>query len=109
MTPEAQIRVIAAELNAAAETIISAITLALGHVEDAAKGDAQAFCAIKPTLCLMLEACAFQDIAGQRLTLLMTTLDGRSDQIDPMLLGPGGGGEGLSQDAADLLFGGELA
>ena len=109
MSVEAQIRVIAAELNAAAETIISATTLALQHSDDARKGDPRALCAIKPTLCVILEACAFQDIAGQRLTALMTTLDGRDDEVDPMLLGPGGGGAGLDQDAADLLFGGGLA
>ncbi len=105
MTAEAQIKVIAEELHAAADAILSATTLALQHVEEARKGDPAALEAIAPPLCAILEACAFQDIIGQRLGLLLTTLRGQADEPNPLLSGPGGGGEALDQMAADDLFG----
>ena len=54
----------------------------------------------------VLEACAFQDIAGQRLGTVARLLAGLTAPVDPLLEGPQRAGQGLNQAAADALFGG---
>ena len=112
MDAERQISVIADELRSAAETIIGAASESLQRIEDAQVGDARHRAAftldsLKPALCAILEACAFQDQAGQRLARLSVTLQGRAASLDPLLNGPRQPGEGLDQEAADRLFNAE--
>lgn len=56
----------------------------------------------------MLEACAFQDLNGQRLDLLAALLRDEATVgiSDPLLNGPASDGQGLDQDAADRLLSG---
>ena len=60
---------------------------------------------IERALCAILGACAFQDLSGQRLSKIEGWLCGvTSGQGDPLARGPSLHGDGLDQDAADLLF-----
>ncbi|VTO17832.1 Uncharacterised protein [Brevundimonas vancanneytii] len=55
----------------------------------------------------MLEACAFQDLTGQRLSKLdsmISSVDVASAPADPLLNGPALPGEGLDQAAVDKSF-----
>lgn len=58
---------------------------------------------VREALRAITAACAFEDLAGQRLSRLRALLEG-SLEADPLLNGPALPGSGLDQAAADALF-----
>ena len=98
---------IRSEVEQAADMMLSAAEKGLRDLESARAGQASALDAIERTLCAILEACAFQDLTGQRLSKLdlmigaVTLHDGPGD---PLLNGPALAGEGLDQSGADALM-----
>ena len=101
-----EIELIRGEVEQAAEAFISAADRGLELVAQARAGSTDALQSLERTFFAILEACAFQDLTGQRLSRLIAApgLAARRD-ADPLLAGPAEVGEGLDQDAADRLFG----
>ncbi len=100
----AQVR---SEIQAAVDVFLEAATGGLRDLPAASAGDAAAVARLEAHLLRILEACAFQDITGQRLDLLATTMAPVSMDrtgADPLLNGPAPDGQGLDQAAADQLF-----
>jgi|GEM_PF-1221233 len=96
------------EIEAAADAILSATEAGLEQVTVARGGDNAALDRIQQTLFTVLEACAFQDLTGQRLTKLRDMLSAGSFETvdsDPLLNGPALAGQGLDQASADSLMG----
>ena len=91
-------------LEAAAEDILGVIEKALAYT--AQLEDPQVRVDLDMLLFAALEACAFQDLAGQRLSNVARLLAGITAPVDPLLAGPQRAGVGLDQSAADALFGG---
>ena len=104
MEPADQIEVIHRELRIAADAILDATTAAMELSITARAGGREAFDALDAMLLAILEATAFEDLAGQRLARLSASLSGRSRIEDPLLNGPADAFEGLDQDMADSLF-----
>jgi len=109
MEPEARaiIATIRQEVQQAADMMLSAAEMALRDLGSARAGDASALDNLERTLCAILEACAFQDITGQRLSKLDGMIASTALQApptDPLLNGPALRGEGLDQQAADALL-----
>jgi chemotaxis regulatin CheY-phosphate phosphatase CheZ len=109
--PEQEAREIIAtirrEVEQAADMMLSAAEKCLREVGAARSGQPAALDNIERTLCAILEACAFQDLTGQRLSKLNTMIAAvglRAVPIDPLLNGPALAGEGLDQGAADAIF-----
>lgn len=103
------IGLIRSDIEQAADSMLAAAEMGLRDVAAAREGQAAAIDRIERTLCAILEACAFQDLAGQRLSRLEGALNAglvAPPPADPLLNGPAGPGEGLNQAAADALFGG---
>ena len=101
------IQVIRDEVESATDALLSGAERALRDVAAARAGDAGALDRLESTLCAMLEACAFQDLTGQRLSKLdgmvaNGTLAEAPD--DPLLNGPALPGQGLDQAAVDQAF-----
>ena len=95
------------EVEQAADVMLSAAEKCLRDLGAARSGQAAAFDSIEQTLCAILEACAFQDLTGQRLSKLEAMLAVAPLQDvggDPLLNGPALAGEGLDQAAADRLM-----
>ena len=90
-------------LETAAEDILGAIERAMACT--ALLDDPQARIDLDLLLFAALEACAFQDLAGQRLSNVARLLAGIAEPSDPLLAGPQRPGMGLDQGAADALFG----
>ncbi|MGZ3375996.1 MAG: hypothetical protein ACXU8S_05305 [Phenylobacterium sp.] len=107
MEPADQIEVIHRELRIAADAILDATTAAMALTTTARAGDRQALDALDGLLLAILEATAFEDLAGQRLARLSASLSGQTRIEDPLLNGPTDTSEGLDQDMADALFGSE--
>jgi hypothetical protein len=102
------ISTIRAEVEDAADMMLSAAEKGLRDLSSARGGNQDALDSIERTLCAILEACAFQDLTGQRLSKLegmigRASIDGGGG--DPLLNGPALPGQGLDQAAADHLFG----
>jgi hypothetical protein len=99
-----EIAVLRGGLEGAAEQILTAIekamerTAQIKHRQTRVDLDLLLFAA--------LEACAFQDLAGQRLANVSRLLAGLDASADPLLAGPQRPGMGLDQGAADAVFGG---
>jgi hypothetical protein len=91
-------------LETAAEDILGVIEKAMACT--AKLEDPQTRVDLDMLLFAALEACAFQDLAGQRLSNVARLLAGISEPSDPLLAGPQRPGAGLDQGAADALFGG---
>jgi hypothetical protein len=90
-------------LEDAAEQILAAIEKAMertGRIRDP-----QTRVDLDLLLFTAMEACAFQDLAGQRLSNVARLLAGAALPADPLLEGPQRPGMGLNQDAADAVFG----
>ncbi len=104
MDAAAQIEVVHRELRIAADAILNATTAAMAHSAEARAGDRAALDALDAMLLAILEATAFEDLAGQRLARLAAHLLGRAESHDPLLNGPADTPDGLDQTAADLLF-----
>lgn len=95
------------EVEQAADLMLSAAEMGLRDVEAARCGQAAAFDRIERTLCAILEACAFQDLTGQRLSKLdgmIGATELHAPQTDPLLNGPALTGQGLDQNAADAIL-----
>ena len=102
------IALIRADIEQAADAMLAAAEMGLGDINAARDGQTAALDRVERTLCAILEACAFQDLSGQRLSrlesLIATTQFGPAPDHDPLLNGPAAPGQGLDQDAADALF-----
>lgn len=104
---EDQVQIIRDEVEAAAEAMIAASLRGLRLVSEHKAGDVGALDGMESIFCAILEACAFQDLTGQRLTRLVAGLTGADFQEaehDPLLNGPADPGAGLDQDLADRLL-----
>lgn len=100
------IRTIRREIEQAVDVILTATEGSLSDLGGAREGSPAPLEALEARLFQILEACAFQDITGQRLSKLdamITRTDGPDQQSDPLLDGPALLGQGLDQAAADLL------
>ena len=94
------------ELQASADHILTLAADGLDQVKAAKAGADGALDELAGTVCTILEACAFQDLAGQRLSQLVAlSPDSSPRPADPLLNGPARAGDGLDQAAADSLFG----
>ena len=95
------------EVEAAVDVILTAATEGLQALTAMRDGDAGAATRLEMGLLQILEACAFQDLTGQRLTRLDEALETGPPPprpADPLLNGPALGGQGLDQAAADRLL-----
>ena len=95
------------EVEQAADLMLSAAEKGLRDIAAARAGQGAALDSIERTLCAILEACAFQDLTGQRLSTLEKMLGTTTLQAvpaDPLLNGPALPGQGLDQEAADAFF-----
>ena len=101
-----QIAAIRAEMEAAADEILCAAERALQELAAAREAGAVGLEAVEVQLCAILQACAFQDLTGQRLTRLAGMADGLAPAppSNGLLNGPALPGRGLDQTAADLLM-----
>jgi len=98
------------DIEMAAEALLTAAEQGLQDVKAARDGGPAALDRLEAKLCAILEACAFQDLVGQRLSQLEAALGaaagGPSLQLDGGLLnGPAPPGQGLDQAAIDALLG----
>ena len=96
-----------AEIEQAADILLSAAEKGLRELNDARGGTVAAFDELERSLCTILETCAFQDLTGQRLSTLegmLLQVPVRPGDSDPLLNGPALPGAGLDQAAADELL-----
>ncbi|RZJ96084.1 MAG: hypothetical protein EON88_08555 [Brevundimonas sp.] len=93
----ARVAEIQAGLDEAAEQLLEHLGRALPMAETEA---------LKGELVAALEACAFHDLAGQRLAVFAAALMGLARDVDddPLLNGPADRGAGLDQAAIDRLL-----
>ena len=100
------------EIEAATEVVLCSVEECLGYVPAVRNGDSEALAQIEQRLFAILEACAFQDLTGQRLTKLQDMLSPdprRPVNANPLLNGPALPGQGLDQAAADSLMDGSTS
>jgi hypothetical protein len=97
-----------AEVDQAADTVFEVQAGAMRELALLRSGDASALERLESLLCDLLQACAFQDLVGQRLVKLDRLIDGEGEE-DPLLAGPATPGQGLDQAAADALLNGQAA
>lgn len=109
--PESEARAIIAtirrEVEQAADHMLSAAEKGLRDLTAAREGQSAAFDNIERTLCAILEACAFQDLTGQRLSRLEAMIGAvglRAAPVGSLLNGPALAGQGLDQSAADSIL-----
>ncbi len=107
MSPDAEVHALVetvrVEIAQGADAVLTAAEAALNHLGALRQGDAKGLDRAEQSLCVILQACAFQDLAGQRLTRLDALMTGQACG-DPLLNGPALAGAGLDQAAADALF-----
>lgn len=101
------IDLIRGEIEAAAEVMLSAAEQGLRDLREARRSGEPILDGLEQNLRAILEASAFQDLIGQRLSQLSMLIGsepagGRKE--DPLLNGPAAPGQGLDQAAADALF-----
>lgn len=95
------------EVEVAVDAILTAATTGLHDLSAVREGDAAAAERLELGLLQILEACAFQDLTGQRLYQLGVVLGAQPPAPrppDPLLNGPALEGQGLDQTAADRLL-----
>lgn len=94
------------EVESAVDVILTAASEGLHALSALRDGDAGAATRLELGLLQILEACAFQDLTGQRLARLDEALETGPPPrpADPLLNGPARGGQGLDQAAADRLL-----
>ncbi len=121
------------ELAAIVQATEEATGAIMGAAEEMMNADADALKSVVDDACMRIfEACAFQDITGQRIAKVVGTLDfiekrlsalcatslgnDQDDAVrdededgDPLLNGPALEGEGIDQNAVDDLLAGEIA
>lgn len=101
------IDIIRREIGAAAETMLSAAERGLRDLRAARQEPETNLDGLEQSLRAILEACAFQDLTGQRLSQLSALIGSGADHVhgeDTLLNGPAAPGQGLDQAAADALF-----
>lgn len=99
------VAVIRGEIDLAADAILAAAENGLRQIQSVRAGQSEALQSVEHTFCAVIEACAFQDLVGQRLTQLNRLLANEpAAPADPLLNGPSRPGDGLNQDAADILL-----
>jgi chemotaxis protein CheZ len=107
-SPKDVIAAIRTDVERAADTILDAAEQGLRCVAQVREGDQAALDQLQDALCAILQACAFQDLTGQRLSQLATACEagagGARSAGDPLLNGPALPGEGVDQRAADALM-----
>lgn len=102
---EAEIEIIRGEIEAAAEAVIAAALKGLQLIGEHRSGETASLEGMEAIFCAILEACAFQDLTGQRLSKLALTCAGVAmPGQDPLLNGPASPGAGLDQATADRLL-----
>ncbi len=102
---EAEIEIIRGEIEAAAEAVIAASLKGLELIEAHKSGERATLDGMEAIFCAILEACAFQDLTGQRLSKLVLACAGVAmPRQDTLLNGPASPGVGLDQDTADRLL-----
>lgn len=89
------------DLTAAAGGLMAASEAGLRAVAMARDGDGEALARIEAAFLAVLEACAFEDLIGQRLTRLAMVASERSAPQDALLNGPALPGQGLDQAEID--------
>ncbi|WP_339933114.1 hypothetical protein [uncultured Brevundimonas sp.] len=95
------------EIETATDTVLCSVEESLDKFPAARAGDVESLARIEQLMFTILEACAFQDLTGQRLTKLRDLLSAHPLQAvaaDPLLNGPALAGEGVGQAAADSLM-----
>jgi hypothetical protein len=93
------------EVEGGADRVLSEVDGCLAALAAARAGSTEALDQLGEGLCRIMEACAFQDLAGQRLTILACLIDPAAGPArhDPLLNGPALAG-GLAQRDADQLL-----
>lgn len=95
------------DLATAAEGLMAASEAGLQDIVLARSGDGEALSRIESGLLSVLEACAFEDLIGQRLTQLQSFSAPKAPSVagdrgeDALLNGPARPGQGLDQALAD--------
>ncbi len=100
----AELHAIRTDIATAADGLLFAAETGLARAAQAKAGDDKALDDVTRLFCAILEACAFQDITGQRLTRIEQLLSGDPARAGGLLNGPAGPGLGLQQADADALF-----
>lgn len=103
----ATLAAIRSEIEQAVDTILNAAESCLRDVGATRDGQALDLERTEQALLAILEACAFQDLTGQRLSNLTGMIGALSlqDQAgDPLLNGPALAGRGVDQTMADRLL-----
>ena len=104
---KAIIKVIREEVGQSVEAVMTNAEQALRGITAIRGGDSDALEHVEAALCAILEACAFEDIAGQRLSQLEAMVRAAVQPRiggDPLLNGPALPGQGIDQAAADAHF-----
>lgn len=103
--PSAVIAAVRGEVEAGVDRVLTEAEACLAAVAVARTGSSEALDRLEAGLCAIMEACAFQDLTGQRLTVLARLIepDGKGLADDGLLNGPALDG-GLDQTAADQLM-----
>lgn len=105
--PLALLAQIRQDIEEAAGVLLGSAEGGLKELGAVRAGDAAAAGRLETHLVQILQACAFQDLVGQRLGQLNGMLAAPSSapvDADPLLNGPALEGQGLDQAAADRLF-----
>ena len=101
-------RAVRDELEQATDSVLTAADQGARAIRRARGGEPAALGELESVFCAILEACAFQDLVGQRLSqledLVGEAIAGRALAADPLLNGPAAAGQGLDQAAADGLM-----
>ena len=102
---EAELEALRADIGLAADGLLFAAEAGLSLLDRAKTGDAGALGDIGRLFTGILEACAFQDLTGQRLSKIEALLSGAQGADKSGLLhGPALHGQGLEQAGADAIF-----
>lgn len=105
--PREIVAAIRKEVEAAVDVILTAAADGLQALPAIQAGDASAASRLELGLLQILEACAFQDLTGQRLACLDAALETgppAPGSADPLVNGPALDGQGLDQAAADRVL-----
>jgi hypothetical protein len=100
------------EIDTAVDAILTAATAGLQELPEISETNSASAERLQRHLLLILESCAVQDLAGQRLDQLCGMLEGTPSvacqpdplQPDPLLNGPALQGQGLDQAQTDSLL-----
>ena len=100
----AELEALSTDLDEAADTLLTAVETALLALAAAKGVDETLHATLAEQFQAIFAGCAFQDLAGQRLTRTRALLTGRPAPQGSLENGPALTGEGLGQSEADTLF-----